>query len=96
MDARLGAALLVAAMCGVAAYGAARIPRDARWPVRFGGFGFQTTIAKGTGLLMWPVLGGAVASLAWIEEAQWGGLVLIGLLLMLWAQLAAVLHLARD
>jgi hypothetical protein len=92
----VGAAIVVGAMCVVAAYGAARIPKEARWPIRFGGFGFQTTIGKGAGLLMWPALGAAVASLAWVEETEFGGLVLIGLLLMLWAQLAAVLHLARD
>lgn len=70
------------------------MPRDARWPVRFGGFGHQTTIGRNTGLLLWPLLGGAVASVAWMGDGELTGLAVAGLGLMVLAQLAAVMRLA--
>jgi hypothetical protein len=96
MDAGAVAVVLVAAMCAVSIYGAIRIPHDARWPVRFGGFGHQTTFGRGTGLVMWPLLGLAVGSLVWRDVGSIAGLALIGLVLMLVAQLAGVLRLARG
>jgi hypothetical protein len=93
---RLVAAVIVVAMCGVSAYGAVRIPVDARWPVRFGGLGFETTLGRATGLVLWPLLGGVVSSGAWVADGAYEGITLAGLLLMLWAQVTAVSRLARG
>ena len=93
---RLVALLVVVAMCGVSVYGATRLPAEARWPVRFGGLGFQTTLGRGTGLVLWPLTGGLIAAVAWMDDGAYGGLTLIGLLLMLWAQVTAVRRLARS
>ena len=90
------AGLLVGLMCAVSVYGAVRIPPDARWPIRFGGLGFQTTLGRVTGLILWPLLGAMVASLVWRGDESIVLVALFGLLLMLGAQLAAVLRLARD
>jgi hypothetical protein len=96
MDAGAAAIVLVGAMCAVSIYGAIRIPHDARWPVRFGGFGHQTNMGRVTGLVMWPLLGLAVGSLVWWEVGSTAALALIGLVVMLLAQLATVLRLARG
>lgn len=96
MDAETAAMVLVGAMCVVSVYGFVRIPADSRWPIRFGGFGHQTTIGRGTGLILWPLLGAAVATLAGAGDGSFAGLTLIGLLLMLGAQLASVVHMARG
>ena len=96
MDSGIMAGLLVGAMCAVSVYGAIRIPGDTRWPVRFGGFGFQTTLGRITGLILWPVLGTMVAVLVWTGDESITVLALVGLVLMFWVQLAAVLRLARG
>jgi hypothetical protein len=97
MDAaRISAVVLVGAMCVVSIYGAARIPADARWPIRFGGFGFESRLGRNTGLVLWPLLGAAVASVAWMDDGSFAGLVVIGLVLMLWAQLVGVARLTRS
>jgi hypothetical protein len=90
------AVALVVAMGAVSAYGAASLPEDARWPVRFGGLGFDTTIGRATGLILWPILGAMGASVAWMEDGSFAGLTVAGLLLMLWAQLTAVARLRRG
>jgi hypothetical protein len=52
---------MFAVMLGVSFWGWRSISPDYRFPVRFGGAsGFQTTIGKHTGLLLWPVLGAIV------------------------------------
>jgi quinol-cytochrome oxidoreductase complex cytochrome b subunit len=96
MDARAAAIVLVVAMCAASVYGAFKAPRDARWPIRVGGFGYQTTMGRGTGLVMWPVLGTMVASLAWMGDGSFDGITVVGLLLMLWAQVATVRQLIRS
>ena len=93
---RLTAAVIVGIMCGVSIYGAARIRAGARWPVRFGGLGFQTTIGRTAGLVAWPLLGAVVASGTWIADGAYEGITLVGLLVMLWAQVSAVTRLGRG
>jgi hypothetical protein len=48
-------------MLAVSVWGWRSISPDYRFPVRFGGAsGFQTTIGKHAGLVLWPVLGAVV------------------------------------
>jgi hypothetical protein len=102
MDIAAAAGLLpLAVMIALASlWGWSVVPPGARFPVRFGGFGFQTTISKGAALLLWPLLAGAVvggvgATSAGGESSIFG-LGLVTLVIMLIAQVASIRKAARS
>ena len=76
------------------------VPAQARFPIRFGGFGFQTTISKGAALILWPVLAGAVvggvASASDEGDSTLFVLGLFTLVIMLIAQVASIRKAARS
>jgi hypothetical protein len=52
-------ALILVAMIGIALYGAATLPSDARIPIHYGIGSYNNFAPKTVGLIMWP-FGGAV------------------------------------
>lgn len=75
------------------------VPSDARFPVRFGGLGYQTTISKGTALVLWPVIAALVAGgVATAGDESEATLILVGMIalaIMLIAQVASIRKAAR-
>jgi hypothetical protein len=102
VDVSPGIGLLPLAVVIVVAslWGWSVVPTEARFPIRFGGFGFQTTISKGAALLLWPVLAaavvGGVASASDEGDSTMFVLGLFTLVIMLIAQIASIRKAARS
>jgi hypothetical protein len=90
---------LVAIITFVSIWGGLTVPREARFPVRFGGFGFQTSLGKWPALLLWPLLAGAIAAGAAAgadrePTLEWVGA--LGLVIVLIGQIAGILRAQRS
>ena len=89
-------AVLVVAMVVVSAWGWHAVPGDARFPVRFGGFGFESSFGRAVALFMWPLLGGVVLWGGAVGEEQTRWLVLPALGILLLAQVTSIRRAARS
>ena len=83
----------------VSIWGALTVPAEARFPIRFGGLGFQTSLGKWSALILWPVLATAVAAGATTAKDQEPMLEWIGalaLVIVLIGQIAGILRAQRS
>jgi len=56
-------ALIVVTMIGIALYGAATLPSDARIPIHYGIGSYNNFASKTVGLIMWPAAGALIYGL---------------------------------
>jgi hypothetical protein len=56
-------ALILVAMIGIALYGAATLPADARVPIHYGIGAYNNFASKTVGLIMWPAAGAVIYGL---------------------------------
>jgi hypothetical protein len=83
----------------VSVWGALTVPAEARFPIRFGGLGFLTSLGKWPALILWPVLAAAVAAGAAVARDQepmleWIGAVALAIVLI--GQIAGILRAQRS
>jgi hypothetical protein len=86
---------LVVIIAFVSIWGAFTVPAEARFPIRFGGLGFQTSLGKWAALIVWPLLAAAIAAGASVEKDQEPMLEWIGavaLVIVLIGQIAGILR----
>jgi hypothetical protein len=89
---------LVVITAFVSIWGALTVPAEARFPVRFGGLGFQTSLAKWPALVLWPLLAAAIAAGATVvadePSMEWIGA--LALVIVLIGQIAGILRAQRS
>jgi hypothetical protein len=83
----------------VSIWGALTVPGEARFPIRFGGLGFQTSLGKWPALILWPLLAAAVAAGAATANdrepmLEWIGA--LALVILLIGQIAGILRAQRS
>ena len=100
VDASLGITLgMVGVISAASLWGAKVVPSGTRFPIRFGGLGYQSTISKTTALLLWPVtaalVAGGVATAGGDSDATLYVLGFLALAILLISQLASISKAAR-
>ena len=87
---------LVGVMVGVSAWGLREVPGDARFPIRFGGLGFESSVGRSSALLLWPVMGGLAVWGAAVGGPETSWLALPAVAILLLGQVSSVRKAARS